>query len=167
MATYKIQHRNDTTANWNTHNPILLKGEIGIEFQSSNNVAWKIGDGVTAWKNLPYCSGPQGPQGPAGSNGSGGSSGFRAPKATYTDYDGQVGFTAPTDGWIHIRAKATGSALSIGVMNDTTGIHFTSSVSVTGMVASITMPVRAGDAVSPTLYAGTLTEPICRFHPGN
>lgn len=50
----KIVIRNDTAANWTSNNPILLKGEIGIEIDT-NQI--KIGDGTTAWSNLIYFSG--------------------------------------------------------------------------------------------------------------
>ena len=53
----KKQPRVDTRANWNTENPVLLKGEIGIERivpESNNKFAIKVGDGETAWNNLPY-----------------------------------------------------------------------------------------------------------------
>lgn len=51
----RIVLRNDTTANWLTNeDQVLLKGELGIEFQEAGNPKIKIGDGVTTWKNLEY-----------------------------------------------------------------------------------------------------------------
>lgn len=47
----KLQQRSDTEANWELHNPVLLKGEIAF---SIDNYNLKIGDGITAWKDLPY-----------------------------------------------------------------------------------------------------------------
>lgn len=47
----KVQLRNDTSANWKSTNPILLKGEVGIEFDTEKI---KIGDGTTAWNELEY-----------------------------------------------------------------------------------------------------------------
>ena len=47
----KILLRNDTKANWVAVNPVLGKGEIGIE---SDTRLFKFGDGVTAWKDLKY-----------------------------------------------------------------------------------------------------------------
>lgn len=47
----KILIRNDSAANWSTANPILSKGEMGIEIDT-NKV--KIGDGVTTWNSLSY-----------------------------------------------------------------------------------------------------------------
>ncbi len=43
--------RNDTATNWRLKNPILKKGELGLEVNTS---LMKIGDGVTTWNNLPY-----------------------------------------------------------------------------------------------------------------
>ena len=46
-----IQIRNDISTNWSLVNPILAKGEMGIETDSNK---FKIGDGVTSWNNLQY-----------------------------------------------------------------------------------------------------------------
>lgn len=40
----QIQSRNDTAANWSSVNPVLLKGEIGIEIDTRK---MKVGDGTT------------------------------------------------------------------------------------------------------------------------
>ena len=47
----KIIMRNDTAENWRIKNPILDKGEIGVE---SDTHKFKIGDNATAWKDLGY-----------------------------------------------------------------------------------------------------------------
>lgn len=47
----KILLRNDTKANWTTANPILGKGEVGIE---SDTRLFKFGDGKTKWDALKY-----------------------------------------------------------------------------------------------------------------
>lgn len=47
----KIIMRNDTTENWRIKNPILDKGEIGVE---SDTNKFKIGDNATAWNDLGY-----------------------------------------------------------------------------------------------------------------
>lgn len=60
MATLKtrIALRNDSSANWQANsNVILLKGEIGIEFDESGNVKMKVGDGTTSWGELNYFGG--------------------------------------------------------------------------------------------------------------
>ena len=53
----RIIIRNDTAAAWQSANPVLRKGEIGIVFDPSAEVShvtnFKIGDGVTAWNSLP------------------------------------------------------------------------------------------------------------------
>ena len=61
MATLntRVVLRNDSTKNWQD-NPsmVLLKGEVGIEFDPTAGtdavVKFKIGDGTTPWKDLPY-----------------------------------------------------------------------------------------------------------------
>ena len=47
----KILLRNDTALNWNTENPVLGKGEMGIEIDSNK---FKIGDGTKTWSQLGY-----------------------------------------------------------------------------------------------------------------
>lgn len=52
-TTLKVRNRiaTKTTAEWETENPILLKGEMGYD---STSKRYKIGDGVNTWKNLEY-----------------------------------------------------------------------------------------------------------------
>ena len=56
----KIVLRNDTSENWALANPILLKGETGIEYLNNKEIKIKIGDGVTPWVELPYFGGDHG-----------------------------------------------------------------------------------------------------------
>ena len=46
-----VQHKRGTTLVMTANNPVLSAGEIGIE-TDTNKI--KIGDGSTAWNNLPY-----------------------------------------------------------------------------------------------------------------
>lgn len=55
--TLKVKNlilRNDTKENWDEKNPVLLRGELGIEIDTRK---FKFGDGVKAWKELDYASG--------------------------------------------------------------------------------------------------------------
>lgn len=47
----RIQLRNDEAATWAEKNPVLLKGEMGIEVDTGKI---KIGDGTKAWNELSY-----------------------------------------------------------------------------------------------------------------
>lgn len=47
----RIQLRNDAAATWVEKNPVLLKGEMGIEVDTGKI---KIGDGAKSWKDLKY-----------------------------------------------------------------------------------------------------------------
>ena len=55
MATKEIKarlrHTYLTATEWNSKNPVLLVGEIGVE---SDTQLCKYGDGKTAWKSLAY-----------------------------------------------------------------------------------------------------------------
>lgn len=47
----KIQLRNDAAENWAAANPVLLKGEVGIELDTRKI---KVGDGTSEWETLKY-----------------------------------------------------------------------------------------------------------------
>lgn len=47
----RIQLRNDTAQNWTTQNPVLLKGEMGVETDTGKT---KIGNGTDQWTTLKY-----------------------------------------------------------------------------------------------------------------
>ena len=47
----RIQLRNDTAENWTAKNPVLLKGEMGVEIDTGKT---KIGNGTDDWKTLKY-----------------------------------------------------------------------------------------------------------------
>jgi hypothetical protein len=45
--------KNDTEINWESKNPILRESEIIVVRQPSN-LAYKLGDGITHYKDLPF-----------------------------------------------------------------------------------------------------------------
>lgn len=47
----RVQIRRDTASKWQSANPILLAGELGIEQDTSK---WKIGNGIDPWTTRPY-----------------------------------------------------------------------------------------------------------------
>lgn len=51
LSDVTILLRNDTAANWTTENPVLSKGELGIEIDTNK---FKIGDGTKTWSQLSY-----------------------------------------------------------------------------------------------------------------
>ena len=58
MATSTIRIKTDTTANWNTSDRVLEYKELAIEVRTDGTKAFKTGDGVTSWTNLPYLYDP-------------------------------------------------------------------------------------------------------------
>lgn len=55
----RIVLRNDSTANWLTHeDAVLLKGEVGVEFVG-DKVKMKVGDGTKKWSELGYFGGEE------------------------------------------------------------------------------------------------------------
>lgn len=53
LTIKNLQLRNDTSANWLSINPVLAKGEMGIEIDTRK---FKFGDGATTWDALNYAS---------------------------------------------------------------------------------------------------------------
>lgn len=53
--------RNDSAEKWKSSNPILLKGEIGLENDTNQ---FKFGDGVTPWNELKHVKLPLNPETP-------------------------------------------------------------------------------------------------------
>ena len=51
LLNIRIQLRNDTAENWTNANPVLLKGEMGVETDTGKT---KIGNGTAHWKDLKY-----------------------------------------------------------------------------------------------------------------
>lgn len=58
MALYEINGRmkqkRDTSANWETRNPVILNGEIVLVDTSAGELRAKIGDGVKKYSQLPF-----------------------------------------------------------------------------------------------------------------
>jgi len=52
--SYLIRQRKVTMVNWESIDPILAKGEIGIEISSDNIIKIKVGNGVAKWSELNY-----------------------------------------------------------------------------------------------------------------
>lgn len=56
----RIILRNDSSTNWlSNKDQVLLKGEVGFEFQESGKVKMKVGDGVKTWEQLEYFGGEE------------------------------------------------------------------------------------------------------------
>lgn len=53
--------RNDSAEKWESSNPILLKGEIGLENDTNQ---FKFGDGVAPWNELKHVTLPLNPETP-------------------------------------------------------------------------------------------------------
>jgi hypothetical protein len=71
--TYTFLLKQGTLAEWTATNPVLQRGEPGVEYDTGK---MKLGDGTTRWSLLPYFvpgsggnTGPAGLQGPAGPTG--------------------------------------------------------------------------------------------------
>jgi len=52
---FRFLMRRDFTENWEAANPVLKRGEFGVEL-CDEGYRLKIGDGVSEWKDLPYAA---------------------------------------------------------------------------------------------------------------
>lgn len=53
MNNLSIKFRRDESSEWEKVNPVLAKGQIGIDLSLSKI---KIGDGITSWNGLDFSS---------------------------------------------------------------------------------------------------------------
>lgn len=51
----RVQLRRDSLERWESLNPMLLEGEIGLVLDTKS---FKIGDGIHNWNDLDYSSNP-------------------------------------------------------------------------------------------------------------
>lgn len=139
-----LQLRRDTAANWTTANPLLLIGEVGLETDTGQ---MKVGDGATAWNDLPYggIRGPEGPQGPEGPEGQDGAAGPAGPMGSL------MGVTT-----------ITGNTHTLQAANDGHMLYCTSSSAVTintapGLGAAFSAMIIQGGAGQVTVAQGSGT----------
>lgn len=58
VVAQRMWQRRDTAANWAAVNPVLAKGEIGVQIEPGALTAkLKLGNGVATWSALPYFGG--------------------------------------------------------------------------------------------------------------
>jgi hypothetical protein len=110
-VSYTIRMRRDSTANWESLNPILEDGEFGLE-KDTNQL--KIGDGLTPWNYLEYLilSGET----PPGGGDSGTDARHRGPWQAYPtehiDFESGVideRLIPDADGWTVVPSTVTGT----------------------------------------------------------
>lgn len=98
----QIQFRRDTTANWNSVNPLLAQGEVGFDI-TTNQI--KVGDGTNYWTGLTYTMGDDGTSGSSGTDGASGSSGSSGIDGT----SGSSGSSGKDGGGANIAVAASGT----------------------------------------------------------
>lgn len=54
ILSTRIQHRRDTSANWTTVDPVILKGELILVDTAEGELRSKIGDGTKTYTQLPF-----------------------------------------------------------------------------------------------------------------
>lgn len=133
-----IEHRYDTKENWAAANPLLAKGELGIE-ASNGVVKIKVGDGIQHWNDLEYASAGLGTEGIR--------YGTLTIGNTYTLSEGQAA-TVTNSGTIE------DAILNFGIPKGNPGKD--------GVTPDITLEVATGAAGSNAVLtkAGTLAAPV-------
>ncbi|XZE35425.1 hypothetical protein SH501x_000916 [Pirellulaceae bacterium SH501] len=91
----RIQLRRDDATDWGSENPVLYEGEIGVDLNAKNI---KLGDGSTAWTDLPFMAATP----------SGVSASIAAALAAYT----------PTSGLAAVAFTGSASSLGVGTLAD-------------------------------------------------
>lgn len=105
MAYTIFRPKRGTAAQWNSANPILKEGEMGIEFPDAGvgtgACRIKFGDGSTPWKDLSYGVAPE--------NYFGGDTDLFIKKTE---------FTYTNDDITHMKNSVNGNTLAIGQLNE-------------------------------------------------
>ena len=112
MATEikKIVSRRDTAANWQSNNPVLANGEIGVD---TTNRVMKIGDGVIPWGSLGHYDGTLGTE---------------EPGLYVTDRDGYVVFSITQEGIKFVGMESLNcNGGNTDIFVDRLGLHVTDS----------------------------------------
>lgn len=60
VENFVFQPKRKTASEWENENPILRDGEFGVVTDGTDGEWLKVGNGVTAWKSLPFKKGPKG-----------------------------------------------------------------------------------------------------------
>ena len=140
----KIQIRNDTASNWVTANPILLKGELGIEIDTSK---MKVGDGTTQWTGLGYVSSQV-------------VLNDTAPTTTDKDYEIGTLWIGGTGSTVHVLvAKTSAVATWIRLVKSTEITKVASATSADKLATARTIGI-TGDGTGSTTFDGSANKTI-------
>ena len=133
MPNIQFQFRRGTLSEWNTANPTLAAGEMGIETDTNR---FKIGNGTSPWLSLSYggIAGPPGSPGATGVKGATGPSGIGSTGATGLGATGATGFDGATG--------ATG-------FDGATGATGLGATGATGPIGATGVPGDPGGATGP------------------
>lgn len=142
----KIRVRRDTTAAWQAANPVLLPGELCWDTVLHK---LKVGDGITAWSDLPIASGEVGPAGPAGPAGIAGPTGPAISETNVTRT------TSVVSGLVTAQLEASGPPLP-GRMYIVEGVQ--ASVSAGGALGTINLILPVSGFTGSTAYPAGKTQ---------
>lgn len=140
MSLTRIKVRRDTAANWAAENPVLADGEPGALVEAGQPSRLKLGDGVTAWADLPFLLDEET-----------GNATFR-PRRRQEPTASTLTWSTPTvstatpksvglDGYVY--GVAGGGSNQIvrsnnGFVSVESGVNFASAISDTGVLVSVT-----------------------------
>lgn len=141
--TSRIQLRNDTASNWVTGNPVLLKGELGIEIDTGK---MKVGDGATTWGTLSYLTSQI-------------EISTVAPTTSDTDFDIGTLWIDTELGTVHILISSTTTAVWIRLVDSTEIAKVAASITADRLSTARTIGL-TGDATGSTTFDGSENKTI-------
>ena len=161
---FRIQIRRDSSLNWETNNPVLLQGELGLETDTDY---MKVGDGQTEWNSLPYIlqgSGSLDIFNPSGQSIVLGATGLKFTGNATVSANGQLGVINILGGATggpgpSGTTGATGASVNVlyngtTIVTGATGVEFTGngigSVTSSGSKAIVNITGGTGASTSPT-----------------
>jgi hypothetical protein len=130
--------RNDTAANWTSANPVLARGEIGLE---RDTMRFKIGDGTSTWSALAY----------RGADGAPGGSVFE----TVVDF-GSVPVLDASFSWAHVGALTSQRVIASAALTsdelEMDPLAVSAVVSATDVITASVSGLRGPVSGTRTLY---------------
>lgn len=141
--TSRIQLRNDTASNWVTSNPVLLKGELGIEIDTGK---MKVGDGATTWGTLSYLTSQI-------------EISTVSPTTSDTDFDIGTLWIDTELGTVHILISSTTTAVWIRLVDSTEIAKVAASITADRLSTARTIGL-TGDATGSTTFDGSENKTI-------
>lgn len=155
-----IELRRGSTAAWGAADPVLDRGEPGVEFASddpdSGVVGWKVGNGTTPWSGLAYVGG--------------GGGGGQTPWASDIDANGHSLLHAAGISFTGVAPQIDiEGVLVLNAQGEQFGIGGATLRPLAGMTTGVYLATEQGDGVEQfaAFWADDLADPLAATYGGN